>query len=251
MSGAGLAAEAGAFLLLFARVGTVLMLLPLLGEDAVPGRIRLLAAFAVTMGLWSLLRAGVEPLAGDPAALPGLLLAELLTGLAIGAVIRLMFQAAAMAGAIASQQVGLTSALVSDPSQGGQAALLSRLAVLVATCACLAANVHHLWIAALVRSYALFPVGGLPAAGDFAALAVRSVGDALALAVGMAAPLIVYGLVFNLALGLATRLAPAIQLFFIVQPLAILLGLALFAVLLGPMMLAFSDAMGAFITGWR
>jgi flagellar biosynthesis protein FliR len=116
---------AWAFLILFARIGAIVMLLPVFSDDAIPGRIRLLLAFAITLGLWGLLSDRVLPLVADPARsradLPGLLLGECLTGLALGTIVRIVFQAAAMAGSIISLQVGLTSALVPDTTQGGAA----------------------------------------------------------------------------------------------------------------------------------
>jgi flagellar biosynthetic protein FliR len=244
---AGFPAEASAFLLLFARVGAILWLLPVFGEDAVPGRIRLMLALGMTAGLWALLGDRVMLAGGRPDALAGVFLAELLVGGAIGLIIRMMFQAAAMAGSVVSLQIGLSSLLINDPAQGGQAPLLSKFVSAIATLVCLAAGVHHLWIAAIVRSYTLFPVGQLPPAADFAALAVATIGKAMALAISMAAPMLAYGLVLNIALGMAVRLAPAIQIFFIAQPLTILLGLSLFAVILGPALIVFADAMAAFV----
>ena len=73
-----------ALLILFARVGAVLMLLPVFSEESVPGRIRLLIALATTTGLYGILSPRVTPFAGDAAALPGILVAELLVGLALG-----------------------------------------------------------------------------------------------------------------------------------------------------------------------
>jgi flagellar biosynthetic protein FliR len=243
----GLALQATAFLILFARTGAMLMLLPVFADDAVPGRIRLLLALAMTAGLWGLLNGRVLPLAANAPGLPGVLIAELLTGLAMGMIIRIFFMAAAMAGSMISLQVGLTSALVNDPAQGGQTTLLSKFISVSATMVCLGMGIHHLWIAAIVNSYALFPVGALPPAADFAHLAISTTGSAMALAISLAAPLIVYGLVFNIALGLAVRMAPAIQIFFIVQPLNILLGVALLAVVIGPLLLGFGNAMAAWM----
>jgi hypothetical protein len=51
--------QASAFLILFARAGAVLMLLPLFSEESVPGRIRLLIAFGLSLGLWGLLSPAV------------------------------------------------------------------------------------------------------------------------------------------------------------------------------------------------
>jgi flagellar biosynthesis protein FliR len=240
---------AWAFLILFARIGAIVMLLPVFSDDAIPGRIRLLLAFAITLGLWGLLSDRVLPLVADPARsradLPGLLLGECLTGLALGTIVRIVFQAAAMAGSIISLQVGLTSALVPDTTQGGAAMVLSRLMGVAAAVACLGLSVHHLWIASMVHSYASFPPGVLPRAGDFAALAVRSVTQSSVLAVGLAAPLLVYGIVFNVALGLSARLAPALQIFFVAQPLNLLLGFALVALTSGALITRFAGALEA------
>lgn len=238
-----------AFLILFARIGAILMLLPVFSDDAIPGRIRLLFAFATTLGLWGLLSGQVLPLVADPARLgmilPGILVCECLTGLALGMIVRILFQAAAMAGSIISLQIGLTSALVPDAAQGGTATVLSRLVGVAAAVACLGLSVHHLWIASMVHSYVSFPPGVAPRAGDFAALAVRSASAASVLAVGLAAPLLVYGIVFNVALGLSARLAPALQVFFVAQPLNLLIGFALVALIGGSVLTRFAAAMEA------
>ncbi|QJU57417.1 flagellar biosynthetic protein FliR [Sphingomonas sp. AP4-R1] len=241
--------DAATFLILFARIGAVAMLLPAFSEEAIPPQIRLLLGLGFALGLYGLLHgkvAGVvAPHAG--AGLIAITVAEIMTGLAIGMLVRIFFQAAAMAGSIASMQIGLSSALVFDPAMGGQLPLLARFTNVAAAVVCLSLGLHHLWIAAIVHSYASFPVGGLPPAADFAQLAVMTTGRAMALAVSMAAPLLLYGIVFNVALGLAARIAPAIQIFFITQPLNILLGLSLFAAVIGTALYGFATAMGAFL----
>lgn len=239
------------FLILFARVGAVLMLLPVFSEEAVPGRIRLLIAFAMTLGLWGLMAPTVLPAVGNADALAGTLVVELGLGLAMGMIVRLMFQAAVMAASIASVQIGLSSALIFDPALGGQLPVLAKLVTLAATLVCLAMGLHHLWIGAIIRSYDMFPVGAVPNTGDFATLAVTTVGRAMSLSVSLAAPLLIYGIIFNVALGFSARLAPTIQVFFIAQPLNILLGIALLAVVLGAMLSAFAMAMTDWMqSGW-
>lgn len=244
--------DATAFLILFARVGAVLMLLPVFSEDAVTGRIRLLMGLGFTAGLFGLLNGKVTPVLQSDAALPGIVMAEMMVGLAMGMIIRILFSAAVMAGGIISLQVGLSSALFMDPAGGGHTTQIGKLMSIAAAIMCMAMGVHHLWIASIVHSYTLFPVGGLPPADDFARLAVETTTHAMLLALGMAAPLIVYGIVFNVALGLAARMAPAIQVFFISQPLNILLGLALLSVVIGGSLMYFTEAMGTFIQrGWN
>jgi len=116
----------------------------------------------------------------------------------------------------------------------------------------MALAVHHLWIAAIIRSYTLFPIGAVPPAGDFATLALHTATRAMMLGISLAAPLLVYGIVFNVGLGLAARLAPAVQVFFVVQPLNLLLGIALFATVLGAMLAGFATAMAEWMqAGWH
>jgi flagellar biosynthetic protein FliR len=247
----GLPIAATAFLVLFARIGAILMLLPVFSEEAVPARIRLMLALGMTAGLWALLGTRIAPIALDSTALPGILIAELLTGLAIGMILKILFLAAAMAGSIISLQVGLSSALINDAAQGGQASVLSKLISVAAAVVCMGMGVHHLWITAIVHSYTTFPVGGLPPAADFAQLAILTIGKAMSLSISLAAPLLIYGILFNMALGLSARLAPAIQVFFISQPLNLLLGMALFATLFGTILTAFAAAMVGWLqSGW-
>jgi flagellar biosynthetic protein FliR len=242
---------ATAFLLLLARVGTVLMLLPLFSEEAVPGQVRILLAVGMTLALFGLLSGHVLPHAGEGRALFGLLVAELLIGLSLGMLVKLFFQAIGMAGSLVSMQVGLSSALLFDPGLGGQVPVLAKLCGLAAVLVCLGLGVHHLWIAAIVRSYAVFPVGVVPNLGDLAALAVATTGKSLTLAVSLAGPFLVYGLLFNLALGFSARLAPAIEVFFIAQPLNLMLGLALFAATVGAMLTMFGDEFARWLQdGW-
>lgn len=235
--------DAATFLILFARVGAVLMLLPAFSEDSVPMQVRLIMALGFSIGLYGLLGPKVAPVAGSQTALPMIVIAEMLVGIAMGMIVKMLFSAAAMAGAIASMQIGLASALVVDPSQGGHAPLLARLIGIAALIVCMALGVHHLWIASIAQSYSLFPVGGLPPAQDFAMLAVRVMGQAMGLGVSLAAPFLLYGAIFNLGLGLAARVAPTIQVFFITQPLNLLLGLALLALVAGTMLTGFATAM--------
>jgi flagellar biosynthesis protein FliR len=240
-----------ALLILFARIGAVWMLLPLFGEDSVPGPVRLLMALGLSLALHGVLGGRVAPFAADEAHLIRTVMVELAIGLSIGSLIRVMMQSAAMAGAIISMQIGFSSALVFDPAMGGQTPVLAKLIALAATLACFSVGLHHLWIGAIVRSYDMFPVGVMPNPHDWAALFVATLGKATALAVSLSAPFLIYGILFNVALGLSARLAPGLQVFFIAQPANLLLGLALLGLTIGAILTTFASAMSAWtLGGW-
>ncbi len=236
------------YLVAFARIGSFLLILPLFGEEAVPPRIRLMAALGMVAALSPLLPRATWPDGGWIT----LILAEVLIGLALGLLVRMMFLAASMAGAIASSQIGLTAAMAYDPGSGSQMPILARLTGLAALIAACAAGLHHQWIAGVVTSYRTIPLGADFPAGDMLAMATGAATGGLALAISLAAPLIMYGLIAQLVMGLASRLAPAIQIFFIAQPALIAAGLALTAMLFGAMTAAFVNGMSSWhaAIGW-
>lgn len=246
---ADLELQVTAFFIVFARVGAVLMLLPVFGDDSIPGRIRLMIAFATSAALYGMLGAPARALVEGGAVLPAVLVTELMTGLAMGMIVKILFYAISMAGSIISLQIGFSSAVIFDAGQSGQVPILSKMATMAAVLVCMALQVHHLWIGAIVNSYQSFPVGGLPPMHDFAELAVAAVGRSMTLAISLAAPFLVYGIIFNVALGLAARVAPAIQVFFIAQPLNLLLGISLLAATIGTILTVFAQSMGDAMQG--
>ena len=246
------AQHAAAFLLVWARVGPFLMTLPATGDDGVPGRVRLLFSLGLSGALFGLLEDRTAALAQAGHVTQAFaMLAEVGIGLALGMVVRTVLHAATIAGSLISLQIGLTSALVFDPALGGQTPLLGKLVALAATLMCFSLGIHHLWIEALIGSYSSFPVGSTPNAGDMLELALRGTLEAMRLGVALSAPLLLYGILFNVALGLATRLAPAIQLFFIAQPLNLALGFALVGIIAQALLTGFTDAYaGWLLEGW-
>ena len=107
-----------------------------------------------------------------------------------------------------------------------------------------ATDMHHLVIAALNDSYKLFEPGELPTTGDAAALITKTVAGAFRIGIQLSAPFIVFGLPFNIGLGILARLMPQMQGFFVGLPLSILIGLLFLLLLLGAMMSFFLEYAG-------
>jgi flagellar biosynthetic protein FliR len=93
-----------------------------------------------------------------------------------------------------------------------------------------------------VNTYAMMGPGAPVPWGDMAQFLIGAFAKSFLLAVQITAPLLVFGIVFNVALGILNRVAPQIQVFFIAQPIQIMLGLALFMVTAGAGMLVWLDA---------
>ncbi len=225
------------FLLLFARVGTMLMLIPALGEQNIPTRMRLSFALALCLVFYPLLSGSLPSLPADILGILGLLVHEVIVGLILGGIARLSVQATQIAGAVIAYQAGLSIAQVADPTQGGiQGALIGSFLSFLGITLIFATDLHHVALAAIHDSYMVFPPSAPLMLDDALRLAIEATAASFIIGVQMSAPFIVFGLVFYLGLGILSRLMPQLQVFFIAMPATIGIGLILMALLLAMMM---------------
>ena len=221
------------FFLIFARLGTILMLLPALGEQTIPARLRLTFALAFAMILYPLIWPALGPVPDTLGGLGAALGHELAIGFIIGGLIRLILTAAQVAGAVIAFQMGLSMAQTSDPTQPGvQGAIVGNFLAMLGVMLIFATDMHHMLLAGVYASYDYFPPDAPLMLGDAAEMAVEIVALSFVVGVQMAAPLLIFGLVFYLGLGILGRLMPQIQVFFMAMPANIIIGLILFALLL-------------------
>ena len=227
--------------LIFSRIGAVLLMLPGIGESYVPARIRLSLALAITLVLWPVIAGALPALPATVGGMAGWIIREVIVGLMIGALLRSFLTALATAGEIVALQTTLAFAQTANPMQMQPGSTIGAFLMLFGTAMIFATNTHHLFIAGLVGSYELIRPAGPLLTGDFATLAIRTLGDAFMLGVQLSAPLLVFALIFNLASGLVGRVMPSFQVFFAAAPLSILLGLSVFALSLGVVGTVFID----------
>jgi flagellar biosynthetic protein FliR len=221
-----------ALLLVFARVGSAFMLLPGFGEAFVPARIRLVIAAATTVVVTPTI---ASSLAAMPATVPGLAVmigGEAVVGLFLGMLARIVMTAMHVAGTIIGFQASLGNAALFDPASAQQGTLVAAFLHLLGVFLIFASNLDHLMILALADSYQLFQPGrGLPIA-DFSDASLRVMARSFAVGMQIAAPLIVVGLLFQIGLGLLSRLMPQIQLFFVAVPAQIMMSFLVMALTL-------------------
>jgi flagellar biosynthetic protein FliR len=231
-----LPALAATFMLVFARIGTMLMMLPGLGELAVPVRVRLTIALVLTAVLLPLHRNAYALDLRSSGPVITMLAQELFVGAVLGLAARFTISALHVAGSVIAQQLGLGFVTAFDPSQGQQGVILGNFLTLLGITLIFALDLHHLVIAALNDSYTLFQPGDIPLLGDVAALTARSIANAFRVGIQLSAPFLVFGLLFNLGLGILSRLMPQMQVFFVGVPLSILVGFLILLLAVGAMM---------------
>ena len=231
-----LPALGAAFILAFGRIGGMVMLLPGFGEANLPARVRLTIALVLTAVLLPLHRQAYAVNLNSLAPVIVEMVEEVVVGLVIGMSARLAISALQIAGSVVAQQLGLGFVTSIDPTQGQQGALVGNFLTVLGVTLIFATDMHYLVIAAMNDSYAVFKPGELPFAGDVAKHMTQVVAASFRIGVQLAAPFIVFGLLFNLGLGVLSRLMPQMQVFFIGLPLSIMLGFLLLILVLGAMM---------------
>jgi flagellar biosynthetic protein FliR len=236
-----LPALAATFMLVFARIGAMVMLLPGLGESNIPVNIKLAIALLLTLVILPLHRDAYHVDMNSLAALLVLMVHEIVIGIVLGATARVTLAALQVAGSVIAQQMGLGFVTAVDPTQGQQGLLIGNFLSLLGITLLFATDTHHLVIAALNDSYAVFSPGESMASGDVAALATRAFAAAFKIGLQLSAPFLVFGLVFNIGLGVLARLMPQMQVYFVGVPLAILAGFLIFALVISALMGTFMD----------
>ncbi|MBS0473024.1 MAG: flagellar type III secretion system protein FliR [Proteobacteria bacterium] len=240
------------YLLVFARTGSMMMLLPAIGEGGVPSRVRLVLALAVTVAMAPTVQGAYPATEPSNVLQLGLLIAqEVTSGILVGAMSRIIMSSLQTAGYLIATQTGLAYAQTIDPTQHEQGAVIGNFFALLGAVLIFSTDLHHLAIGAIAGSYKMLPPGAALPTGDMAELTIRLISASFVLGFQLAAPFLVFGFALYAALGILARLMPQLQVFFVAMPINILFGFVLMALLLGSMMTLFlnfyAEQMGAFL----
>lgn len=231
-----------AFLLIFMRFGTALMIMPGIGDSFVSPTMRLLFALAMSFVLTPVLAAHLPSLPGNTGALLALLVVEAFIGLFIGTVMRILLSALDTAGTIVSIQAGFSNAMIFNPGMEAQGTIMSAVYSSLGVTIMLTADFHHQMLAAVVDSYRLYPADGLfPDMGTLSEIIGKTVTTAFKIGVQIAVPFLIVGTLVQVGFGLLGRLMPQLQVFFVAMPVQIFLCLLILAMTLSASTLYWLD----------
>ena len=211
------------------RPGAALIAAPIFGAQQVPLPLRII--LALTIGIAATGPAGATMPTETLASFAGFLFlaGEVVAGLAMGFAVQIGFSAAFIAGETLSNAMGLGFASMNNPQMGGSTPVLGQFLSIIATLLLLAMDGHLMLISIIVDSYRTLPPGN--AFPGFAAIdglvqfggSLFSMGLLIALPVGAALILI------QVVMAMLARSAPALNLFAVGLPVALLSGLVLLA----------------------
>jgi flagellar biosynthesis protein FliR len=216
--------------LLFCRISGCLMLMPGFSSPRIPVTVRLFLCVAISLALTPFLGGTIEKIVGNASAfaLLKLIVTETLIGSLIGFMGRIFFAALETLGTSVAMQIGLANALGVSVEDSDSMPSIADFLIFLATTLLFVTDQHLEVIRGLVASYRTLPV----ASGFGPQFGLIQVADTLSksffLGLRVASPFILFGIVFNLAVGVANKLTPQIQVYFITTPFAVAGGLFLF-----------------------
>ena len=232
------------FFLALTRVLAILVQVPVLGGNNIPAQTRIAFGILLTAILvpW-------QPLPADAATIPLLafaasILRELIIGLLAGFAANLTFGAIQIAGEMMAQAAGFSAARILNPMMGDSSSPFDQMFVMVALMVFLLVDGHHVFIAALKRTFDLIPVNS-PLPAFLAKPMIDLTAQLIAAGIQMALPVVGALFLTDLSLGLLARVAPQVQVFFLGLPAKVALGLMALSLTLAILMPNLVDYMRA------
>ncbi len=225
----------------FARIGACLMVAPVFGARFVPARTRILLAVAITALVVPLLPApGIAPFSGQGFVVVA---QQLLIGVALGFALQIVFDALGLAGQLLANSMGLSFAFNVDPLRGSSTAALGQLYIILATLVFLALGGHLAIIQVLVDGLSSMPVGSDLRSESLWAIVLWG-GTLFSGAISIALPGVTALLIVNLAFGVMSRAAPALNLFAVGFPISLIIGLVVVLGGMAPLMQGITELIG-------
>jgi flagellar biosynthetic protein FliR len=219
----------GAMCVLFRLLSLVVVGLPFGYHSAVPMRIKVfLILHIATVMVAALGFPSVDVGNVGPIGWLAVLAPEILLGLSMGFIVRLVLWTAEGLGTLVAMSVGLGFAQSVDPGTGVQSTAVGKLAGMFAILLMLSLNTHLEIIGALFGSFHRYPPGQVPSFAH-SSLEIANLGGVfIAESLRLAAPVVACGLVIYLVLAVISRVAPQLNLFAIGFPMLIFGGLTAF-----------------------
>lgn len=214
-----------AFIMIFVRLGTAIMILPGVGDSFVPNKIRLYIALGITLMLTPLVSQYVPRTVPPMPMLFALITMEFIIGLLVGTIARTLMAALDTAGMVVSLTSGLANAQLFNPVAAGQGSLVGAFLSVTGVTVLMAADFHHFLFYGLVQTYKSFPVGSMPDTGSMAELLSQTIAASFLMGVQIATPFLILAMLIYIGMGVLSRVMPQIQVFLIAIPLQILLSM--------------------------
>jgi len=221
------------FLVVTSRVAGFIGAIPVLSGAQTPGKVKTGLVFATSLVLFPMMADAVPKTDFSPVPFLLLIISELLLGLLLGLVARLIFTAVEFGATVIGYQMGFAAANVFDPQSKRQVALISQFQNVFAILIFLAINGHFIFFQTAVMSYDLLPPGQLNLTGEAVPYLMELASHMFEIGVQFSAPVLAVLLLSGLILGILARVFPQLNVFLLSFPINIGTAFIVMALTLG------------------
>ena len=212
------------YVLPFFRISALFMVMPIIGTKIVSSRVRLLAAFFITLLAVPMLpKMPVLPLLSLQLAVA--IAQEILIGIAIGFLFQLVFQVFVLAGQFIALKLGMGFASMNDPASGVSVTSLSQFYLMIVTLMFIGVNGHLILVELVVNSFQTLVPGATVFSAEKLWQMANLGGWLFAAALVMSLPVFASSMLVNIAFGVMSRSAPQLNIFAVGFPFTLLCGL--------------------------
>jgi flagellar biosynthetic protein FliR len=217
--------ELAAFFLVLARVSPLFLLAPLFSSKQLPARARGIVAVALTIGIMPVVKHGAIDL--DALGFGGLLLKELVVGLAFAYALGAMFAALQAAGTLLDTLIGFSFGALVDPVTGNQSSVLAQMYSLFGVAIFIAIGGDAWVVKGLAKTYDAVPLLDAPAIGSMVHGAQLAFSGIFVAAFMIGAPVLLALIITDAAFGVVSRVVPQLNVFAVGFPAKMIVGLTL------------------------
>jgi flagellar biosynthetic protein FliR len=217
--------------LIFIRIISMIMVLPVLGHQAVPNIAKIFIAFILAYITFMTINKTHIVIDVNIISLALSAFKEIITGLIMGYILNFVFYGLSYAGTLIGFDMGLMYSEVLNPMQESNDNSIGQPIYYAAVMLFLMMNGHHHVISAIVASFNIIPIARFTVTEPVLQLLVKYASAVFIIAFKIASPVIVSFLLIHIAEGIISRVISNIQIFFISQPAKIAIGFAFLTVL--------------------
>ncbi|HJV16365.1 MAG TPA: flagellar biosynthetic protein FliR [Bacillales bacterium] len=225
-----------AFLLIFVRVTSFFLMMPLFSYRTIPAVHKIGLGFFLS---WLIFYTIHPPTLQIDGLFFLLIIKEVMVGLLIGFIAYLILSAIQIAGGFIDFQLGFAIANVMDPQTGAQSPLMGQYLYTLGLLLLLTINGHHLLIDGIYNSYHFIPLDQkwLPfGSHGVLELFIKSFSTMFIIAFQMSIPVVGSLFLVDVALGIVARTVPQLNIFVVGLPLKIIVGFIIIIAVFGVML---------------
>ncbi|WP_282171628.1 flagellar biosynthetic protein FliR [Cytobacillus firmus] len=240
-----------AFLLIFVRVTSFFLMMPLFSYRSIPASHKIGLGFFLA---WIMFLGMDVPALEIDRTFFLLIIKEALVGLMVGFIAYLILSAIQIAGGFIDFQMGFAIANVIDPQTGAQSPLMGQYLYTIALFFLLTVNGHHLMLDGVFYSYNFIPLDqAWISLGDenMAEYVIKAMNTMFVIAFQMSIPVVGSLFLVDVALGIVARTVPQLNVFVVGLPLKIGVSFIVLIVVMSVLIYAFSLAIETMLQTMR